>query len=51
MLTTMVYDPADRLRSFELVADLARSGRSPLPNPARTGEWPVSQRGSSATSW
>jgi luciferase family oxidoreductase group 1 len=25
MLTTMVYDPADRLRSFELVADLART--------------------------
>ena len=24
MLTTMVFDPADRLRSFELVADLAR---------------------------
>ena len=24
MLTTMVYDPADRLRSFELVAALAR---------------------------
>jgi luciferase family oxidoreductase group 1 len=25
MLTTMVFDPADRLRSFELVADLARN--------------------------
>ena len=25
MLTTMVFDPADRLRSFELVADLARA--------------------------
>ena len=25
MLTTMVFDPADRLRSFELVADLART--------------------------
>jgi hypothetical protein len=25
MLTTMVYDPADRLRSFELVAALART--------------------------
>jgi alkanesulfonate monooxygenase SsuD/methylene tetrahydromethanopterin reductase-like flavin-dependent oxidoreductase (luciferase family) len=30
MLTTMVYDPADRLRSFELVADLART---PAPTP------------------
>jgi luciferase family oxidoreductase group 1 len=27
MITTMVYDPADRLRSFELVADLARASR------------------------
>jgi hypothetical protein len=25
MLTTMVFDPADRLRSFELIADLART--------------------------
>jgi luciferase family oxidoreductase group 1 len=25
MITTMVYDPADRLRSFELVADLSRT--------------------------
>ena len=25
MLTTMVFDPADRLRSFELVAALART--------------------------
>ncbi len=25
MLTTMVFDPADRLRSFDLVADLART--------------------------
>ena len=25
MLTTMVFDPADRLRSFELVADLAHN--------------------------
>jgi len=25
MLTTVVFDPADRLRSFELVADLART--------------------------
>jgi luciferase family oxidoreductase group 1 len=25
MLTTMVFDPADRLRSFQLVADLARN--------------------------
>ena len=29
MITTMVYDPADRLRSFELVADLARASRTP----------------------
>jgi luciferase family oxidoreductase group 1 len=29
MLTTMVYDPADRIRSFELVAELA--GLQPLP--------------------
>jgi luciferase family oxidoreductase group 1 len=28
MITTMVYDPADRLRSFELVADLARASRT-----------------------
>jgi luciferase family oxidoreductase group 1 len=27
MITTMVYDPADRLRSFELVADIARASR------------------------
>jgi len=27
MLTTMVFDPADRLRSFELVADLARTAQ------------------------
>ena len=27
MLTTMVFDPADRLRSFELVADLARAAQ------------------------
>ena len=33
MLTTMVYDPADRLRSFELVADLARAGLQPLAQP------------------
>jgi len=25
MITTMTFDPADRLRSFELVADLARA--------------------------
>jgi hypothetical protein len=25
MITTMVYDPAARLRSFELVADIARA--------------------------
>ena len=31
MITTMVYDPADRLRSFELVADLARSPQLPPP--------------------
>jgi luciferase family oxidoreductase group 1 len=29
MITTMVYDPADRLRSFELVADLATASRAP----------------------
>ncbi len=28
MITTMVHDPADRLRSFELVADLARASRT-----------------------
>jgi luciferase family oxidoreductase group 1 len=31
MLTTIVFDPADRLRSFELVADLART---PAQHPA-----------------
>jgi luciferase family oxidoreductase group 1 len=35
MLTTMVFDPADRLRSFELVADLARTP-SPEDLPAET---------------
>jgi luciferase family oxidoreductase group 1 len=35
MLTTMVFDPADRLRSFELVADLARTP-SPEIQPAPT---------------
>ncbi|MDQ2813214.1 MAG: LLM class flavin-dependent oxidoreductase [Actinomycetota bacterium] len=30
MVTTMVYDPADRLRSFEMVADLARASH-PAP--------------------
>jgi hypothetical protein len=25
MITTVTYDPADRLRSYDLVADLARS--------------------------
>jgi luciferase family oxidoreductase group 1 len=35
MLTTMVFDPADRLRSFELVADLARTP-SPEGQPAQT---------------
>ena len=35
MLTTMVFDPADRLRSFELVAELARTA-SPEGQPART---------------
>jgi luciferase family oxidoreductase group 1 len=35
MLTTMVFDPADRLRSFELVADLARTP-SPEDQPAQT---------------
>jgi hypothetical protein len=34
MLTTMVFDPADRLRSFELIADLARS-RDPEGRPAQ----------------
>jgi luciferase family oxidoreductase group 1 len=29
MITTMVYDPADRLRSFELVADLATAAQVP----------------------
>jgi luciferase family oxidoreductase group 1 len=32
MLTTMTFDPADRLRSFELVADLARTPQ-PLDAP------------------
>ena len=31
MLTTMVFDPADRLRSFELVADLARDAEPLTP--------------------
>jgi hypothetical protein len=35
MLTTMVFDPADQLRSFELVAELARTA-SPEGQPART---------------
>ena len=35
MLTTMVFDPADRLRSFELVADLARTP-DPEGQPAQT---------------
>ena len=35
MLTTMVFDPADRLRSFELVADLARTP-GPAGQPAQT---------------
>ena len=35
MLTTMVFDPADRLRSFELVAELARTP-SPEGQPAPT---------------
>jgi luciferase family oxidoreductase group 1 len=35
MLTTMVFDPADRLRSFELIADLART-RDPEGHPAQT---------------
>jgi luciferase family oxidoreductase group 1 len=29
MITTMTHDPADRLRSFDLVADLARSSQAP----------------------
>jgi hypothetical protein len=29
MLTTMVFDPADRLRSFELVAALADTANAP----------------------
>ena len=29
MITTMVYDPADRLRSFELIADLAAAAQVP----------------------
>jgi luciferase family oxidoreductase group 1 len=35
MFTTMVFDPADRLRSFELVADLARTP-TPEGQPAPT---------------
>jgi luciferase family oxidoreductase group 1 len=31
MITTMVYDPADRLTSFTLVADLARATQDPAP--------------------
>jgi luciferase family oxidoreductase group 1 len=31
MITTMVHDSADRLRSFELVADLARASRATDP--------------------
>jgi luciferase family oxidoreductase group 1 len=37
MLTTMVHDPADRLRSFRLVAGLARSAEGHLG-------WPVQAR-------
>ena len=29
MITTMVFDPADRLRSFELLAALARQPAAP----------------------
>jgi luciferase family oxidoreductase group 1 len=35
MLTTMVFDPADRLRSFELIADLART-QDPERRPAQS---------------
>jgi luciferase family oxidoreductase group 1 len=31
MITTMTFDPADRLRSFNLLADLARASRPPAP--------------------
>jgi len=34
MITTMVFDPADRLGSFERVAALARATQ-PAPHPAR----------------
>lgn len=51
MITTMVYDPADRLRSFELVADLARAPRlvTPLPllSPAAGGGWCAEPAGAS----
>ena len=33
MITTMVYDPADRLGSFERVAALARAPQ-PAPSPS-----------------
>ena len=33
MITTMVFDPADRLNSFERVAALARASRSPRATP------------------
>ena len=31
MITTMVFDPADRLRSFELVAEIAAQARGDEP--------------------
>ena len=33
MITTMVFDPADRLSSFERVAALARASRAAAPAP------------------
>jgi hypothetical protein len=37
MITTMVYDPADRLRSFELVADLATASETPASGTPASG--------------
>ena len=34
MITTMVFDPADRLSSFERVAALARASKPLPPAPA-----------------
>ncbi|MGB6580835.1 MAG: hypothetical protein WBF34_23270, partial [Streptosporangiaceae bacterium] len=36
MITTMVFDPADRLNSFERVATLARASQALAPRASQT---------------